>query len=116
MEKKFRHLTKTQLKQHCEHKMSEETAVEGISGTIPQQVLPLEVIDRSIGKKVRILMTSDKEFRGTLIGFDDYVNMVLEDVTVVTDNNDKDEQDVIVKKMLLNGGQVAMIIPDVVNA
>ncbi|CAD1812543.1 LSM domain family protein [Candida parapsilosis] len=97
--------------------MSEEYPVEGTSDAISQQVLPLEVIDRSIGKKVRILMTSDKEFRGTLIGFDDFVNMVLEDVTVVTDSdNDADTKDEVVKKMLLNGGQVAMIIPDVVNA
>jgi small nuclear ribonucleoprotein (snRNP)-like protein len=26
-------------------------------------------------------MKGDKEFAGTLLGFDDYVNMVLEDVT-----------------------------------
>jgi U6 snRNA-associated Sm-like protein LSm5 len=26
-------------------------------------------------------MKNDKEFSGTLLGFDDYVNMVLEDVT-----------------------------------
>jgi len=26
-------------------------------------------------------MKGDKEFSGTLLGFDDYVNMVLEDVT-----------------------------------
>ncbi|KAG5418235.1 hypothetical protein I9W82_003763 [Candida metapsilosis] len=95
--------------------MSEESTVEGTSGSIPQQVLPLEVIDRSIGKKVRILMTSDKEFHGTLIGFDDFVNMVLEDVTVVTDNEDEGQNEAV-KKMLLNGNQVAMIIPDVVNA
>ncbi|KAI5957045.1 hypothetical protein CANMA_004458 [Candida margitis] len=96
--------------------MSDETTVEGTSGTITQQVLPLEVIDRSIGKKIRILMTSDKEFRGTLIGFDDYVNMVLEDVTVVSEDKGNSGNNEVVKKMLLNGGQVAMIIPDVVNA
>ncbi|KAI5954272.1 hypothetical protein KGF54_002047 [Candida jiufengensis] len=84
--------------------------VEGTTDSIPQQVLPLEVIDRSIGKKLRVLMTSDKEFYGTLIGFDDYVNMVLEDVEVIS-NNDDDKQ--IVKKMLLNGGHIAMIVPDV---
>ncbi|KAI5962293.1 uncharacterized protein KGF55_003369 [Candida pseudojiufengensis] len=82
--------------------------VEGTTDTIPQQVLPLEVIDRSIGKKLRVLMTSDKEFYGTLIGFDDYVNMVLEDVEVISNDDDKQ----VVKKMLLNGGHIAMIVPD----
>ncbi|KAI3404549.1 hypothetical protein KGF56_002648 [Candida oxycetoniae] len=92
--------------------MSEEKPiVEGTSSEIPQQVLPLEIIDRSIGKKVRVLMTSDKEFYGTLIGFDDYVNMVLEDVQMTSNN--KDESGQIAKKMLLNGGQIAMIVPEV---
>ncbi|KAG7662189.1 uncharacterized protein J8A68_004317 [[Candida] subhashii] len=74
-------------------------------------VLPLEIIDRSVGNKVRVLMTSDKEFYGTLIGFDDYVNMVLQDV-IETDNTNGTST-TPVKKMLLNGGHIAMIIPDV---
>ena len=40
-----------------------------------------ELIDRCIGSKIWIVMKGDKEFVGTLKGFDDYVNMVLEDVT-----------------------------------
>lgn len=92
--------------------------IEGTSSSLPQQVLPLEIIDRSIGKKVRVLMTSDKEFYGKLIGFDDYVNMVLEDVEVITGSEEQGSSETgegkeIVKKMLLNGGQVALIIPDV---
>lgn len=73
--------------------------------TVPQTVLPLEVIDRSVGKRVRVLMTGDKEFNGKLIGFDDYVNMVLEDVTEV-------DGGAPIKKMLLNGGHIAMIVPE----
>ncbi|ODV77160.1 LSM-domain-containing protein [Suhomyces tanzawaensis NRRL Y-17324] len=74
----------------------------------PQTILPLEVIDKSVGKKIRVLLTNDKEFTGTLIGFDDFVNMVLEDV--VEESNDG-VSDKVIKKMLLNGGQVAMIVP-----
>ncbi|RLV94818.1 Oxidative stress response two-component system protein SSK1 [Spathaspora sp. JA1] len=74
-------------------------------------ILPLEIIDKSVGNKVRVLMTSDKEFYGKLIGFDDYVNMVLEDVVEVGGDNINNEPG---KKMLLNGGHVAMIIPDTV--
>ena len=44
-------------------------------------VLPLELIDRCIGSKIWVLLKSEKEISGTLLGFDDYVNMVLEDVT-----------------------------------
>lgn len=43
-------------------------------------MLPLELIDKCIGSKIWVVMSSNKEFTGTLSGFDDYVNMVLEDV------------------------------------
>ncbi|KAG4407123.1 MAG: U6 snRNA-associated Sm-like protein LSm5 [Asgard group archaeon] len=81
--------------------------------TIQQTVLPLEIIDKSVGQKVRVLMTSDKEFYGKLIGFDDFVNMVLEDVTEIDNSGSKSEP---VKKMLLNGGHIAMIVPDAVDS
>ncbi|KAG6012208.1 RNA-binding protein lsm5 [Claviceps lovelessii] len=45
------------------------------------QLLPLELIDKCVGSKIWVIMKGDKEFSGTLVGFDDYVNMVLEDVT-----------------------------------
>lgn len=59
----------------------------------------IELIDRCVGSKIWVVMKTDKgmlppttnplstpmlmvaEFTGTLTGFDDYVNMVLEDVT-----------------------------------
>ena len=37
--------------------------------------------DKCIGSQIWIIMKGDKELVGTLRGFDDYVNMVLEDVT-----------------------------------
>ena len=45
------------------------------------QVLPLELIDKCIGSRIHIIMRGDKELVGTLRGFDDYVNMVLDNVT-----------------------------------
>lgn len=44
-------------------------------------ILPLELIDKAIGSKIWVVMKTEREFTGTLLGFDDYVNMVLEDVT-----------------------------------
>ncbi|KAH3663437.1 hypothetical protein WICMUC_005963 [Wickerhamomyces mucosus] len=44
------------------------------------QILPLELVDKCIGSKIWVLLSGEKEFVGTLIGFDDFVNMVLEDV------------------------------------
>ena len=42
--------------------------------------LPLAMIDSCIGGRLWVIMKGDKELVGTLRGFDDYVNMVLEDV------------------------------------
>ena len=40
-----------------------------------------ELIDKCIGSKLHIIMKSEREFVGTFLGFDAFVNMVLEDVT-----------------------------------
>ncbi len=45
------------------------------------EVLPLELMDKCIGSRIHVVMKSDKELVGTLLGFDEYVCMVLEDVT-----------------------------------
>lgn len=47
----------------------------------PALPLSAELIDKCIGSRIWIVMRGDKELVGTLRGFDDYVNMVLDDVT-----------------------------------
>lgn len=37
-------------------------------------ILPLELIDKCIGSKIWVLMKTNREFVGTLSGFDDYVS------------------------------------------
>lgn len=51
-------------------------------------ILPLELVDRCIGSNIWVVMKTQREFVGKLLGFDDYVStyhanqdMVLEDVT-----------------------------------
>ncbi|ORZ36579.1 hypothetical protein BCR44DRAFT_1401978 [Catenaria anguillulae PL171] len=74
--------------------------------------LPLELIDKTIGSQIRVIMKSQVEFVGTLIGFDEFVNMVLENVTEYT----RDDQGNLVPnqldQILLNGGSVAMLVPN----
>ncbi|KFY73428.1 hypothetical protein V499_06484 [Pseudogymnoascus sp. VKM F-103] len=71
------------------------------------QLLPLELIDRCVGSKIWVVMKTDKEFTGTLTGFDDYVNMVLEDVTEF----DYTGATTKMEKILLNGNNICMLIP-----
>ncbi|KAF2644295.1 LSM-domain-containing protein [Massarina eburnea CBS 473.64] len=70
-------------------------------------LLPLELIDKCVGSQIWILMNGGKEFVGTLIGFDDYVNMVLEDVTEIDLNSTRTK----LPKILLNGNNICMMVP-----
>ena len=80
------------------------------ASTNPSTLLPLELIDKCIGSRIHIIMKNDKEIVGTLLGFDDFVNMVLEDVT---------EYEVLpegkrvtrLEQILLNGNNITLMIP-----
>lgn len=37
--------------------------------------VPSELIDKCIGSRIWVIMKGDKEFAGTLLGFDDFVSM-----------------------------------------
>jgi len=55
-------------------------------------------------------MKNEREFVGTLLGFDDYVNIVLEDVTEyeLTANGFKKTN---LAQTLLNGSNIAILVP-----
>ncbi|KAK3067737.1 RNA-binding protein lsm5 [Coniosporium uncinatum] len=71
------------------------------------QLLPLELIDKCVGSRIWVIMKGDKEFSGNLLGFDDYVNMVLEDVTEFDYTGTQTK----LSKILLNGNNICMLIP-----
>lgn len=89
----------TQLSRKVHIKMSTEAPVS--------HIIPLELVDKCIGSKVWVLMSGDKEFVGTVVGFDDFVNMVLEDVV----EYEADGSQVHRKKILLSGNHITMLIP-----
>ena len=69
-------------------------------------LLPLELIDKCVGSRIWVIMKGDKEFTGTLQGFDDFVNMVLSDVTEYDYSGGGPTK---LKKILLNGNNVCMV-------
>lgn len=78
------------------------------------RILPLELIDKAIGSQIWILLRGTKEVVGTLRGFDDYVNLVLDDAVEFTP--DPDDKSKIIKtpletEILLNGNQIAVLVP-----
>jgi U6 snRNA-associated Sm-like protein LSm5 len=44
-------------------------------------IFSTELVDKCIGSRLWIVMKSEKEIVGVLRGYDEYVNMVLDDVT-----------------------------------
>mmetsp|Transcript_18637 Transcript_18637/g.46135 ORF Transcript_18637/g.46135 Transcript_18637/m.46135 type:complete len:97 (-) Transcript_18637:240-530(-) len=79
------------------------------------RILPLELIDKAIGSQMWILLRGTKEVVGTLRGFDDYVNLVLDDAVEYTpDPNDKTKviKTELQTEILLNGNQIAILIPN----
>ena len=74
------------------------------------RLLPLELVGKCIGSRIWVIMKGDKEVVGTLRGFDEFVNMVLDDVTeyvVTARGREKTKLD----QILLNGNNVAMMVP-----
>ena len=51
------------------------------STTNPSQLLLQGPVNKRIGSRIHIVMKSDEEIVGTLLGFDGFGSMVLEDVT-----------------------------------
>lgn len=45
--------------------------------------LPLAILDKCIGQNIWIIMKGKREFAGTLCGFDEFLNLVLEKVTEI---------------------------------
>ncbi|TRY50255.1 Sm-like protein LSm5 [Cryptosporidium tyzzeri] len=85
-------------------------------------ILPLALIDKCIGNRIYVVMKGDKEFSGVLRGFDEYVNMVLDDVQEygfkadeedISEGNKKLKRVMVnrLETILLSGNNVAMLVP-----
>ncbi|EGR32392.1 lsm5 protein, putative, partial [Ichthyophthirius multifiliis] len=73
-------------------------------------ILPLELIDKCIGHKIWILLKNNKEVVGTLRGFDDFFNMVLDEAKEYQFQNGIKNQTNI-DSILLNGAHITLIVP-----
>ncbi|XP_053788154.1 U6 snRNA-associated Sm-like protein LSm5 isoform X3 [Vidua chalybeata] len=89
-------------------KAGSDMAASAVSN--PSQLLPLELVDKCIGSRIHIVMKSDKEIVGTLLGFDDFVNMVLEDVTEF-EITPEGRRITKLDQILLNGNNITMLVP-----
>ncbi|NWQ84104.1 LSM5 protein, partial [Columbina picui] len=81
--------------------------------TNPSQLLPLELVDKCIGSRIHIVMKSDKEIVGTLLGFDDFVSILCWKCLRLTTSEITPEGRRITKldQILLNGNNITMLVP-----
>ncbi|KAH3765115.1 RNA binding protein [Pelomyxa schiedti] len=87
------------------------TTAPGVPDAAVSQLLPLELIDRCIGSRIWVILKGEREFVGILRGFDDYVNMVLEDVTEFEPVADGRMKTTRLEQILLNGSSICLMVP-----
>lgn len=69
-------------------------------------VMPLNLLEKSINKRVSLLLKDNRILDGKLVGYDEYMNMVLEDT-----EETKDEQVRRIGTVVLRGNNVVTIVP-----
>ena len=78
-------------------------------------VLPLEVLEKCLGRKVWLLMKGEREFFGTLLGFDEGNNMamILKQAKEYTYAGAGAERSLVnqAETILLNGTHITMVVP-----
>ncbi len=68
--------------------------------------MPLNVLERSVNKRISLLLKDGRTLTGKLNGYDEYMNMVLED----TEENQNDQ----IRRLgtvVLRGNNVVTIVP-----
>jgi small nuclear ribonucleoprotein len=75
-------------------------------GTL-EMPLPLNVLEKSINKKISLLLKDNRTLVGKLTGFDEYMNMVLEE----TEETSSENQVRRLGTVILRGNNVVSISP-----
>lgn len=68
--------------------------------------VPLNVLEKSVNKTVALLLKDGRTLEGKLTGFDEYMNMILEDTEETKDENVRRLGTVI-----LRGNNIVTIVP-----
>lgn len=69
---------------------------------------PLDLLNNSRGKEVKVKLQNEMAYRGTLVAFDIHINLILENVEEDFDNLDPSEE---VKLLFIRGESVVSVAP-----
>ena len=70
---------------------------------------PLDVLEASLGERVTVRLKSGDEYVGDLAGYDQHMNLVLEDVTIP--EGGVDEEAPVEDTTIIRGDNVVSITP-----
>ncbi|KAI3387381.1 hypothetical protein SNEBB_006497 [Seison nebaliae] len=74
------------------------------------KILPLELVEKCVGNDIYVILKGNREIYGKLCGFDDFVNLVLEDVTDL-ETTDDGKRRTKLDTILLSGINILMLVP-----
>jgi small nuclear ribonucleoprotein len=66
--------------------------------------LPLDVLEKALNQKLRLLLKDGRTLDGKLLGFDEYMNLVVDDV-----EESKDDNKIRLGRIILRGNNVVSI-------
>ncbi len=68
--------------------------------------LPLDILQNSLNSQISILLKDGRKLEGKLLGYDEYMNMVIEDTNETTEENSRK-----LGMIILRGNNVIRIAP-----
>ena len=69
-------------------------------------VLPLNVLEKALNRRITLMLKDNRTLEGKLVGYDDFMNVVLEETEEI-----KEEQVKKLGTVVLRGNNVVTIIP-----
>lgn len=69
-------------------------------------VMPLNILEKSLNRRVHLILKDNRMLEGRLVGYDDYMNLVLEDTEETLG-----EQIRRIGTVVLRGNNVVTIVP-----
>ena len=70
-------------------------------------IKPEKLLNRSLNRNIRVVMRNGREYRGVLRGFDESMNLTLEEVREIEEGMEKE-----VGSLMIKGYDTMLIIPE----
>lgn len=94
---------------YCDHRPHDVASVM----VIPMNAgRPMELLQNSIGDQVLVELKGKKKIKGKLRGYDQHLNLILEDAEEISADPETDEQIIeVVKTVIVRGDNVVIVSP-----